>query len=167
MPISLSCDCGRALRVKDELAGKKIRCPQCRSILVVLAKKSEADDLVLEVLAADDEDEANRGSSRRAAIQSEPPEVKPVRRRAVEDEEPMPRKRPRPRREIRRGGPSVTFERGWFGSVNAGVIGGVLMMIIAVVWFVVGLACGILFYYPPILFVIGIIAIIKGGLGNN
>jgi hypothetical protein len=36
------------------------------------------------------------------------------------------------------------------------------MMVIAVVWFVLGLMGGIIFFYPPILFVIGIAALIKG-----
>jgi hypothetical protein len=168
MPIALSCTCGRALRVKDELAGKKIRCPQCQSILAVPAKKNETDDLILEVLAADDGEEGSRGSSRRAAIQTEPPEVVPARRHAREDEEPIPRKRSRPRRDIKRRAPSVTFESGWFGSTNAGVAGGVLMMLIAVVWFSAGLVLiNRIFFFPPILFVIGLIAIIKGGLGDN
>ncbi|MGH7224468.1 MAG: hypothetical protein ACRELF_14675 [Gemmataceae bacterium] len=129
---------------------------------------NKADDLVLEVLPAeDDDDEAPRRSSRRAAIQAEAPEVIPARRRAVEDEEPISKKRSRPRRDIKRRTPTVSFERGWFGDVNAGVIGGVLMILIAVVWFIAGLAGGIIFFYPPVLFVVGIIAIVKGGLGNS
>jgi hypothetical protein len=51
--------------------------------------------------------------------------------------------------------------------MNAGVIGGVLMMVIAVVWFVVGLHAGWIFFYPPILFVIGIVALIKGLMGHS
>jgi DNA-directed RNA polymerase subunit RPC12/RpoP len=76
MPIALSCRCGRSLRLKDELAGKKIRCPECSSILAVPAKKNEADDLVLEVLSAEDDEGAVKRSPRRAAIQAEPPEVR-------------------------------------------------------------------------------------------
>ena len=52
---------------------------------------------------------------------------------------------------IRRGGPT-----------NAGAIAGILMMVGAVVWFVVGLSLDIIFFYPPILFIIGLIAFIKG-----
>jgi hypothetical protein len=63
--------------------------------------------------------------------------------------------------------PRVAFEEGWFGSLNAGIVGGLLMMLIAVVWFVVGLALGIIFFYPPILFVIGILALAKGVLGRS
>jgi hypothetical protein len=36
------------------------------------------------------------------------------------------------------------------------------MMMIAVVWFIVGLFVGWIYFYPPILFVLGIIAVIKG-----
>jgi len=40
--------------------------------------------------------------------------------------------------------------------------GGVGMMVGAVVWFVVGWAAGRIFIYPPILFVLGIVAVGKG-----
>ncbi len=178
MPIELSCDCGRALRLKDNLAGKKIRCPDCQSVLSVPAQSDDSHDPGFEVLPDNEghEDSSPR-RSRRSAIRTEPPEVLPARRRDEEDEPPPPRRRddddepPRPRRpkrsrEIKRRSPAVSFEQGWFGSVNAGVIGGILMMVIAVVWFIAGLMGGYIFFYPPILFVVGIIAIVKGGLGS-
>ena len=59
----------------------------------------------------------------------------------------------------------MAFEEGWFGSLNAGSVGGLLMMIIAAVWFVLGLQAGYIFFYPPVLFVIGGIAAIKGFFG--
>jgi len=40
--------------------------------------------------------------------------------------------------------------------------GGVAMMVGAVVWFVVGWMAGRIFIYPPILFVLGIVAVAKG-----
>lgn len=169
MPIALSCSCGRALRVKDELAGKKIRCPECKSILAVEAQRNEADEEVPEVLPAEDEEETPRPSSRRAAIQTEPPKTRPARRRVVEDdeEEDPPVKSRTRTRDIKRRTKATTTRSGGFGSVNAGVAGGILMIIIAVVWFIGGLAVGYIFFYPPILLVLGIIAIVKGGLGNN
>ena len=42
------------------------------------------------------------------------------------------------------------------------ILGGAGMMVGAVVWFVVGWMAGRIFFYPPILFVIGIVAMIKG-----
>ena len=37
MAISVACACGKQLKVKDELAGKKIRCPACQAAVVVPA----------------------------------------------------------------------------------------------------------------------------------
>ena len=43
------------------------------------------------------------------------------------------------------------------GDVSPGVLVALLMMGGAVLWFVLGLAAGRIFFYPPILFVLGII----------
>lgn len=51
--------------------------------------------------------------------------------------------------------------------VKAGVLGGIIMMSIAVVWFFVGLKSGWVFFYPPILFCIGLFAFIKGLFTGN
>lgn len=53
---------------------------------------------------------------------------------------------------------------GW--GINAGIGGGAVMMLIAVVWFVVGLFAGWIFFYPPILFIVGLIAFFKGIADN-
>lgn len=50
------------------------------------------------------------------------------------------------------------------GSTDGSVVVGILMMVGAVVWFFGGLAFGYIFYYPPILFVLGLISTIKGAL---
>lgn len=62
------------------------------------------------------------------------------------------------------GGGFFGFEA---GVLSGGVIVGGLVMLGAVVWFVVGLAAGFMFFYPPILFVIGLVAFIKGLLGED
>jgi hypothetical protein len=41
------------------------------------------------------------------------------------------------------------------------------MMLIAATWFVIGIWAGWVFYYPPILFVIGIAAVIKGCISGE
>ncbi|WP_157637783.1 hypothetical protein [Flexithrix dorotheae] len=51
--------------------------------------------------------------------------------------------------------------------LKKGIFGGVLMMVIALVWFFVGLAGDVIFYYPPILFVIGLIGFIRGIFQGN
>lgn len=43
MSIELSCACGRALRLKDELAGKTVKCPGCGSPLTVPAAEPAAE----------------------------------------------------------------------------------------------------------------------------
>jgi hypothetical protein len=37
MPISVQCGCGKALKVRDDLAGKKIKCPGCQAVVEVPA----------------------------------------------------------------------------------------------------------------------------------
>jgi hypothetical protein len=55
---------------------------------------------------------------------------------------------------------------GW-GGINGGVGGGIASMAIAVVWFFGGLCFDTFFIYPPILFVIGLVAVIKGLASNK
>ena len=51
---------------------------------------------------------------------------------------------------------------------NWGVMGtGILMMVGAAVWFVVGLMGDRIFFYPPVLFVLGIISFFKGLFGSE
>ena len=51
--------------------------------------------------------------------------------------------------------------------IQKGVIGGVVMMIIAAIWFIAGWSAGIMFYYPPILFLIGVYAFFRGAATGN
>lgn len=60
MAIQFECsDCGKSLRVKDEFAGKKLRCPECETVL----KIPEADDGEAEFY--DDDEEQEQRASRR------------------------------------------------------------------------------------------------------
>jgi hypothetical protein len=45
---------------------------------------------------------------------------------------------------------------------DAGFFGGIGLMLLAVIWFFGGLAVGVIFFYPPILFIIGLIGCIRG-----
>jgi 1,4-dihydroxy-2-naphthoate octaprenyltransferase len=60
-------------------------------------------------------------------------------------------------------------ERGGYSRVyvSPAVITGVLMMVGAAVWFFGALALGVIFIYPPILFVLGLVAVVKGFLGHE
>ena len=156
MPIAFSCQsCSRALRVKDELAGKQIYCPDCKSILIVPVQ-SEAtrlrpeDDIPTAAVA---EPEARDPYGMRA---EEP--AKPLTRRPTAGDDDFPTTElPR-----RRTAPPPRSSGGDSGGGIGAVIGGIVMMVIAVVWFVVGWMAGRIFFYPPILFIIGIVAVIRG-----
>lgn len=151
MPISLSCDCGHSLRVKDELAGKRIRCPTCKSALSV---PSGDDDDFLNDLPV--------------------PPVRKKKPRTDEDEElaelppalPAPKKKKKADTEDE-ADESSNSRAGGFGSASAGIGGGILMIIIAIVWFVVGLYAGYIYFYPPVLLVLGIVSIGKGMMNND
>ena len=60
---------------------------------------------------------------------------------------------------------------GFFGpekaGIDKGILGGIIMMGIAVIWFFGGLSVGLIFFYPPILFVIGMYASLKGVVTGN
>ncbi len=47
-------------------------------------------------------------------------------------------------------------------SDNGGALAGLGLMVLAVLWFVGGLFVGYIFFYPPILFLIGLVAFLKG-----
>jgi len=51
--------------------------------------------------------------------------------------------------------------------MNAGVVGGLLTILIAAVWFVVGLPAGYIFFYPPILLIAGLISLVNGLFGSD
>ena len=52
-------------------------------------------------------------------------------------------------------------------AVGAGVLGGVILIVIAGVWFYFGYQAGRIFFYPPVLALIGVFAIGKGIADGN
>lgn len=72
---------------------------------------------------------------------------------------------------LRKRSRDIDDDGGFFGpekrGLDGGVFGGLAMMAIAVVWFVVGLMVGYIFFYPPILFIIGLFGFIKGLATGN
>ena len=44
MPVTLICsECGGSFRLRDEMAGRKVRCPDCDSVQIVPALDIEED----------------------------------------------------------------------------------------------------------------------------
>lgn len=60
-----------------------------------------------------------------------------------------------------------TQRSGFDSSALGAIFGGLLMMAGAVVWFVLGLMNNYIYFYPPILFVIGLVSLIKGCIGSS
>lgn len=46
--------------------------------------------------------------------------------------------------------------------IKSGVLAGIIAIVGAVIWFIVGLVNGYIFFYPPILFILGIVIFVKG-----
>jgi hypothetical protein len=57
MPITLPCSCGKTLKVNDNLAGKRVKCPVCGGVMAVPAAPAEREP-VLEPLDDDEPDAA-------------------------------------------------------------------------------------------------------------
>jgi hypothetical protein len=90
-------------------------------------------------------------------------EDRPAPRSRVDDEEDTPVPRRKRRRRRRRESERSGYGKGALSSI----IVGVLMMVGAVVWFVGGLAVGFIFFYPPFLFIFGIVAVVRGLMGHD
>ncbi len=136
MSITFSCPCGRTLTAADDQAGQRVQCPECARSPVAPAGGA-------------------RPWERRGAEPTDPDN--PFGFTSPSD---TARDRDRQARERESGDGKGRSLEG--GILNGGVAGGMLAMFIAVVWFVVGLAADIIFFYPPILFVIGLVAFFKG-----
>ena len=67
MSLSITCsNCDKKLKVKEELAGKKIRCPDCSTAISVPAKSAAADDDL-----SDDRDEPASPRRKRRVVKDE------------------------------------------------------------------------------------------------
>jgi hypothetical protein len=47
------------------------------------------------------------------------------------------------------------------------VLGGLGLMAGAAIWFFVGLAGGVIFFYPPVLFIIGLVTLVRALFGHE
>ena len=73
MAIAVLCACGKETKVKDELAGKRIKCPACQSALTI---PGASEDVAASVPPS---------PARRPALQQEEEEDAPPRRQASKD----------------------------------------------------------------------------------
>jgi len=167
--IEVACpQCGKTLSVPFSAAGKLGRCPNCKRVFPV--------DLPREAASPEPVGYATSGKERAdddAALALMPPKP-PARYNAPSyaaanyspanyaptNHDPFAAP-PEPVKNYNHG---FGWEhRGW----DMGMLGGLAMMGIAVVWFFLGLACGVIFPYPLILFVIGLVGFFRGLFTGN
>ena len=148
--IDVSCpQCGRNLRIPAESLGRRARCPSCSNLFAFEASTAAAP--------------AEYNASPSAATEDWPPRTAEPFSPAALNPYASP---PAPATATSEKNYNHGFgweHRGW----DKGMVGGLAMMGIAAVWFFVGLACGIVFYYPPILFVIGLVGFFRGLFTGN
>ena len=173
MPITLNCPCGKTLRVADEHAGKRVKCPICHAVI-----EPPEPEPVFEVVdepatrpvaappaakpRADDEDEDEGGSYAMEAAEKMPDRPEPVfRSRADEDDEDD--KQPRRR--------SGAYEGASAGKRVAYISGGVLAIIGGIVLAVIGnngegRGATKLLIFGILLAIGGLVSLIQGITGN-
>jgi hypothetical protein len=160
MAIEINCSCGRGLNLRDELAGKHIRCPACAATLQVPG----GVEVVEEVAAGPPPLAAGRG--RRDALDAEPPPRRPER---PKEREKKKKKKGSVFNEYYGGegnsNPVVAFNEGWLGNMTSGIVGGgltflvgVIILTLCIIFFasMYGIVAGIF------LITIGLIAMLKG-----
>jgi hypothetical protein len=152
-------ECQKLLGIDDSKPVRAIVCPQCKHQFAPEAAITATKRVAVEPAGYD-------------VVEEEQPRVqaqKPSRDDEVLDAVPADERTPKkksldfdfnePAASSRRRPPQP---QGGFFSIHGGVAGGLVMMAIAVVWFVAGLFADRIFFYPPVLFVIGLIAVFKG-----
>ncbi len=92
MPITVSCDCGKTLRVPDVHAGKKAKCPVCEALVPIPKPAAEPEFEVVE-----DDPPPKPAPKKVAAVEDDDDDPKPKKKKALavadEDDEPKPKKK--------------------------------------------------------------------------
>ncbi len=145
--------CRKRLQVPSGMGGKTVKCPSCQGMMKVPAM-AVAEQPVM--LTPD-------------VVPSQPAESPPA-----PQEDPFPSFNVASESMTERAHRSAAADEGGAGvfapekkGLDAGIVGGLLMMVVAAIWFFVGLAGDVVFIYPPILFIIGLIGFFKGLATGN
>ena len=167
MPITVSCPCQNTYRVKDELAGKKIKCPHCQQPVDVPLYDEPAPVAAPDPYGGMDTQAFPSSSPTAGSIE---PHHEHNDEFSLQHEQPpqMVSSYAGPDSHVGYGPDSTPTAPQASSGVNAGaIVAGLAMMGGAVLWFVVGMAAGRIFFYPPILFIFGLISFVKGLMGSD
>jgi hypothetical protein len=164
MPIAFACECGKSFSVGEEHAGKRTKCPKCGAALTVPQPAApELSDEDKAFAALEDAPDDPRPAARPAPSYDPPPPA-PARGPAIPGmgpQEAPPKRKRGPKFEAREG-----RSEGYSGiTISPTIIYGILMMIGAGVWFGLGYSAGRIYFYPPILFIFGLITTVRGFFG--
>jgi hypothetical protein len=162
MPVVIDCECGKKLRVADEQAGKRVRCPSCKGVVAVPPLSRPASLFPSGESPKDEQPSSSRVTARKAAPADD---LIPLQPDDLDFEKS--RKRSRPPYRVEHDYEDKEPTRRQSNQALGSLLGGLAMMAGAVIWFVVGLAGGIIFFYPPILFCLGVAAFVRGMMGND
>ena len=154
--------CKSELESPDSMAGKFDVCPECNHRSVVPERPA----------AATAARESNPYALPRAGAAAPAPraavipvqQVQPVQQQSEFDKLRMQQEARAQREKEDRA--AIRWGSGQRG-IDKGVWGGLAMMVGAIVWFVLGWMAGYIFFYPPVLFVIGIVALVRGLANKN
>jgi hypothetical protein len=157
--IPVTCpQCNQKLNVPADSRGKQGRCPSCGNLFALEASIEAQFATASQALAQFDGYRAPAAGD----YSSEPAPTQPLTCPTAPLASPYPPAAATS--SSNRYAHGFGWEhRGW----DKGMMGGLAMMAIAAVWFLGGLACGIIFYYPPILFVIGAVGFFRGIVTGN
>jgi len=161
--------CGTTLKLTDKHLGRKIKCPKCESILQVPESPEEFDLVQAEVVENSSADPFGDLSnyypdnSGGAGYTPNYSQHQPAASSGQGMDRPSYLTSQPAYEQVKQKGSG-----GGSWDVNWGTVGfGGLMMLGAVVWFVGGLFAGVIFFYPPILLIIGLVTTIKGLFGGD
>src|SRR5262249_30951214 len=162
MTLPVKCSCGRTLLLKPEFAGKRVKCPLCKTSLQVPDSNIESNFEIVD----DTENVESNVEVVDEALPADPPSKTAItasaRRKTQGDqsEDDCPMERRPMRRRRRRSRRSADSPREDFIWKYRGAVYGGAMMLVAVLWLVVGLALGRIFFYPPVMFIVGLVWVI-------
>jgi hypothetical protein len=183
MPIPLTCDCGRTMRVKEELAGRKIRCPGCTAILAVPKPETppDAEEEALNLLLEDSDDPPSGSRTnvddapRTAAIRESRPGPRPLKDEPERPEWKWKKKASLASKPLRK--PRARSSGGLFNNVNpnygvmwtgvAMILGSLALGLVNVAIFFAGWVVFKLVAITVILFFVGLGTIFKGLMGRT
>lgn len=186
--ISIECSkCPRKLRVSDDAAGKTAECPCVSTFSVPSAERTASQPSVTQAIPAQaipwaKPVELSEDHSFPALPVYHAPPVSyrgeisasvasaPIRTSGAFGERPTNQSVASSYLEnARQESSNSTYAKtgGWSNFFDAPVIGGLVVMFVAVGWFVARLAADVKFFYAPVMFVLGMITVVKGIMSND